>query len=340
MVLTRANLALCAVALVWLAAWLAVSHAPAAGEGAIAIAAAFDFSVTASLAMYLLAVRPGHLPRWTLGATIAIGLVFAKLALATTSATRAVMAAGASLELAAVGWLAIRGRSAHRAWRLARAAGAEVGEALEAAFVAARLPARVAAILATELALWPLLATGWRRPAGGAFTVHRNAGWPLYTGVLVFLVLVETAAMHVVLATYGHGTLAWVATALSIYTALWFIADVLALRHGGAIAGEHALELRIGVRWRGTIPWHAIAAVGAPTADAVDLSILGANVGLVLGAPCELRGLLGRRRTAHAIALSIDDREAFVTRVAAAVARAGTPARPSDTDRADRPASP
>jgi len=116
-VTARRGLAIGGVALVWTAAWLAIAHAPPARAGAVAVAAAFDFSVTASVALYLIAVRPGHLPRWTLGVTVAIGLVFAKLALATTSATTGVMAAGAAMEVGAVAWLAIRGRRARRAWR-------------------------------------------------------------------------------------------------------------------------------------------------------------------------------------------------------------------------------
>jgi hypothetical protein len=151
--------------------------------------------------------------------------------------------------------------------------------------------------------------------------VHRNAGWSLYAGVLVFLVLVETAAVHVGLVAAHHGTLAWVATALSIYTALWFVADALALRHGGAIVTEHALELRIGVRWRGRIPWRAIASLAdfdANRKDVTDISILGANVVIELREPVRLVGLLGRRRDATAIALSIDDREGFESAVRAA----------------------
>ncbi len=305
-VTTRASLGIAAVALIWAAAWLAILHAPPAAAGTVSLAAAFDFSVTASVALYLIAVRPGHLPRWTLGATIAIGLAMGRHA----------PAAAAALELVTVAWLAIRGRRAYRAWRIARASGVAVEAALVEAFVAARLPARVAAVLATEVALVSLLATGWRKPTSGAFTVHRNSGWALYAGVLVFLVLVETAALHVVLAMYASAVVAWIATALSIYSALWFVGDVLALRHGGAIVGERALELRIGVRWRGTIPWRAIASVTGPGASrATDISILGANVVLELREPCELVGLLGRRRMATAIALSIDDREAFVSAV-------------------------
>jgi hypothetical protein len=169
-----------------------------------------------------------------------------------------------------------------------------------------------------------MVVAGWRTPARSAaiFTVHRNAGWSLYAGVLMFLTLVETAAVHVALATYASTTVAWVVTALSVYTVLWILGDVLALRHGGAIVGAD-LELRIGARWRGRVPWADIVSIAPascqaskyPRDDAVDVSILGANVILTLREPCRLVGLFGRRRDALAIALSIDDRDGFLAAV-------------------------
>ena len=148
------------------------------------------------------------------------------------------------------------------------------------------------------------------------FTVHRANGWPLYAGVLIFLTLVETVAFHVVLSAYVSVILAWVVTASSIYTALWIAGDVLVLRHSGVVLRDAGLELRIGIRWRGRVPWADVVSidpVDATPADAINASILGANVVLRLRAPCALVGLFGRRRAGTAIALSLDDREAFVS---------------------------
>jgi hypothetical protein len=153
------------------------------------------------------------------------------------------------------------------------------------------------------------------------FTVHRANGWPLYAGVLIVLTLVETVAFHVVLSTYVSVILAWVVTTSSSYTALWIAGDVLVLRHSGVVLRDAGLELRIGIRWRGHVPWTdvvSIERVDATPAEAINASILGANVVLRLRAPCKLVGLFGRRRAGTEIALSLDDREAFVS---AALAR-------------------
>jgi hypothetical protein len=260
------------------------------------------------------------MPRWTLTVTLAVGLGLARLALATTGdGGAAVLGVGLTLELGALGWLALRGRRAHRAWRAARARGEATVDALTAAFGAARLPARLAEVLASELTLATLVVVGWRRPIRSAavFTVHLANGWPTYAGVLVFLTVVETSLLHLVLAAYVSTTLAWVASGLSGYGVLWVIGDALALRHGGVILDDDGLTLRVGVRWRGRVPWATVAAVGpyTPGQADVDASILGANVVLALTAPCRLVGLLGRRREGCKLALSVDARDDFVAAV-------------------------
>jgi hypothetical protein len=184
--------------------------------------------------------------------------------------------------------------------------------------LAAAVPARVARVVATELYVLAMLVVGWRRPAP-AFTVHRANGWSLYAGVIVMLVLAETAAVHVGLAAWVSPTAAWIASAVSIYSALWIVGEVLALRHGGIRVLADELELRIGIRWHARVARSAIMAIepiNAPVADALDVSVLGANTVLRLAAPVRVTGLFGRTREATAIALSIDDRDAFVRAVA------------------------
>ncbi len=327
----RAMIACAAALMIWATAWIAVQLSAGVappGRSTIAIAAAFDFVVTAGIAVYLIAVRAGRLPRWALGVTIALGLVFARLVLSSVpSATYAVPAVLIAIELAMLTMAVIRGRHARARYRVARAAGASALDALTEALIAARFPARLASVVATELVLMSLIVTGWRRPGASAsrFTVHRTGGWPLYAGVLIFLVLVETVAVHILVAAYASVIVAWVLTATSIYSALWLVGDVLALRHSGVEVGARDLELGIGVRWRGRVPWSAITSIERVTeapADAVDISVLGANVVVRLATPHVLHGLFGRRREAMAIALSIDEPEAFVGAVTAATLRA------------------
>jgi len=431
----RALFGLLAVAAVWAIAGAAFQlsrgGSPAL-QSTVAIAAAFDFVVTAGLVLYFIAVRPARrnaamrgapptdrdeasiaprvsapaalptdgatgvsgpaappadgtpgmsgsrgLPTWVLGATLAIGFLFARLVLgAARGGGQIVMLAFALAELTLVAMIVVRARKARRAWREARASGERRFEALTAALVAARFPRRLAAIAATEASLIGSALFGWRAArvasataermpavvaadAGSAtaermpsvvaadaasataermpavaaahspsipmrFTVHRANGWPLYAGVLVFLVVVESIAVHIVLAAYVSPIVAWIMTASSLYMTLWFIGDVNLLRRGGAMIGVRELELVIGVRWRGRVPWEnvrAIEEVAKAPADALNAGVLGANVVVRLRAPTRLHGVFGRERESTAIALSIDEREAFVAAARAAMLR-------------------
>ena len=173
----------------------------------------------------------------------------------------------------------------------------------------------VAGAIACELTIVRYAIAGWRKPRAGVFTAHRVNGWPLYASTFVALTLVETPLVHVALSAFGHHVVAWVLTALSLYSALWFVGDLHALRHGGVDVTGDALELRLGVRWRARVPRAAVvwaARCDGATSKAVDFSILGANVVVRLAEPCEVRGLFGRRRVVRELALSIDEPDAFL----------------------------
>ena len=326
----RAVLGPLAAVMVWVVAWLCFQRSRGGSpelQSAVAIGASVDFVVTAGLVMYFVAIRRARLPRWVLGATLAIGFLFARLALgATAGGGRVVTMALILAELVMLAMVVARGRKARRAWREARVIGAPALEALTSALVAARFPRRLASIAATEVVLVGAAITGWRRPprSPSRFTVHRANGWPLYAGVLMFLIAVESIAVHIALVAWVSPLVAWIATATSLYSLLWLLGDVHTLRHGGATIGDRDLELAIGVRWRGRVPWSVVASIEtvteAPT-DAINASILGANLVVRLRAPTRLHGVFGREREGTVIALSIDEPEAFVAAARAAMLR-------------------
>ena len=292
----RPALALLAVAIIWSCAlWMDSLHPR------VAIAAAFDIVVTASAAVYWISrSRRAALSTAVVGATIA------KLAVLPDAARLGLAIAG-GLELAAIALIVVRVRRARAAWRVARADGASGHDALERAIGATGLPARVADIFATETAVIAHAFAGWRAPkTASRFTVH--GAWATYMGVFLALTLVEAPLVHVVLVAAGHATAAWTLTVLSIYSAVWLVGDFHALRAGGVTVTPDRIELAVGVRWRASFPRAALVrAERGGAGDALDLSILGADVVLHLCAPVDVRGMFGRRRTASAIAISADD---------------------------------
>jgi hypothetical protein len=313
-----------AVVVVWGVAWTAVvatRHAPP-----VALAAAFDFVITANLALWWIGRRDGRaiVPRWMFGATLAIGLLFARLVLAGAhGGGLAVAVVGGGLELAVVVAVVVRFKRARAAFRTARAAGEGGFAALIAALEATRMPRVVATVIATEVYVFAMAIGGWRRPAP-KLTLHRTNGFTLYAGVFGFLIVAETPAVHIALSMVSP-IAAWIATGASIYSLFWLAGYANAVRHGGVLVRDGEIELRIGVRWRARIARVSIASVDvvaeAP-AGVLDASIMGANTVVRFAHPVRIDGMFGRVREVDAIALSVDDRAAFQLAFAEPLTRA------------------
>jgi hypothetical protein len=282
----------------------------------LALGATFDLTVSATLLVWWLGVRRGGMPWWLAVATLSWGVSLARSHVP-HAPLGALFVAGGVLEVVTVGWIAIRLRRVVRAGRAARDAG-PIG-AIEAGLVAGRIPARVAAIVATEIAAAWFTVTGWfRRPRAGF--AMRSTGWILFAGVIGFLIIVETAAAHIALVMWKPW-LAWVSTVSSAYMLVWLAGDAQLIRlYPVAIAGG-ALRICVGIRWRATIALADIASVTESRSvpdGALSLALLEPTVLVTLRAPVEVIGLLGIRRRADRIALTIDEPAAFIAAIAAA----------------------
>ena len=292
------------------------SAAFARAPSVIALGVTFDLTVSATLLVWWLGVRRGAVPWWFAVATLSWGVAAAR-AYVPHAPIAALAAAGVALEVVTVGWLLVRIRRVVRGARAARDDG-PIG-ALEAGLVAARFPARVAAIVATELAVGWLALTGWfRRPRPGF--AMRSSGWLLFAGVLCFLIVVEAVAAHIALAMWKP-LIAWISTVSSLYAVVWLIGDAQAIRlYPVAITGG-ALRVTVGVRGRAAIPLADIASViesrSVPD-GALSLALMEPTVLLTLRAPVEVVGLLGRRRRVDQLALTIDDPEGLIAAIAGA----------------------
>jgi hypothetical protein len=301
------------------AAALIVSRSPVPAP--IAAGLAIDLTVSATLAVYLLVVRPGLVRPRVLAPVIVAGLATARLALPDTSVRSALLAAGGVLELGLLGLLL------HRVWRLGRRArGRGERESLLDVLedgVRDLVPGRAGAIVAAEVAILCHAVAGWRRPAASPlrFTVHVEKGPALYSGVFVGLTVVEAVGLHLAVAPHAP-VVAWVLTGLSAYGALWLIGDALALRHGGVRISDDGLRVDVGVRWRADLRWRDLERIERvdtrpEKADGtVDASIIEPTVALHLAAPVTVRGPFGIRRQARRLYLTVDDAARFCEVVA------------------------
>ncbi|WP_338764683.1 hypothetical protein WAF17_00075 [Bernardetia sp. ABR2-2B] len=120
------------------------------------------------------------------------------------------------------------------------------------------LPKLPASLLATEIAVIYYSILNWKSRKINPkkeFTYHKNSGTVGLLGALVFIIAVETIAIHLLLGMWSH-IAAWVLTILSIYTGFQILAfaksfskrpilienDILYLRYG--IMSETEIEIK------------------------------------------------------------------------------------------------
>lgn len=213
-------------------------------------------------------------------------------------------------------------------WRVRgrlRTAEGSLIDRLEGALAAELRSRRLAAVLATEAAAVAYAVGCWRKPTPtDGFSTHRERSYLVLVGVFSFLVVVETAGLHIAIG-FLSTTAAWVMTALSLYGLLWIIGDTQAVRLSPVRLAPDGLSVARGIRWRAEVPYAIIdlvEPVEAAPKTALRFGPIGTNVLLTLREPVVARGVFGRRRETREIALMIDGREAFLADLSR---RVGTP---------------
>jgi hypothetical protein len=229
-----------------------------------------------------------------------------------TGWVRPAVSAGVDLALAAL----IVGRV-----RRGLKAGGPADDVLErmesAAFETVR-SRRLAAILASELAVFYYAFAAWRRaphvPAGTrAFPVHEQSGVAALFGMLAGVSVMEAALVHLIVMRWSTPA-AWILTALSSYGAVWLVAMARAFVLRPVLVEGGELVVRGGMMWTVRVPIRAIAAI-EPGGAKCGLRVPPAcqpNVTLRLAEAVPARGMYGMTRQVTSIALAVDDRDGLV----------------------------
>lgn len=299
------------------------------------IAVTVDLTVTASVCHWLLGIRLGGLPCWTVVPLSAAGFAVSRALLpADFEDSEAVAAVVVALiEGSALLLLVLNVRSIARDVRTDTAVGVNGFDALENALLklAPSMP-RLAAYARFELQLWTMFVFGWflkRRPPDGpdVFTHHKRSRWFVLLGFFAFLTVIEAGAMHWVLHSYHFDTTKWIATAFSGYAFVWLLGDLQALRvYRSSLQtknGERFLDLRIGARGHATIALSNIASVEIGERDraiggdeALFVLYGNANVRLSFRRPNNFKPMLGAERQVRALLTQVDDPQEFKRAVA------------------------
>ena len=177
-------------------------------------------------------------------------------------------------------------------------------------------------ILGEGLTLYYILLS-WRLrpdvPVGARMlTTHQQSGQVALTVGLLVIGLIETFAVHV-LATRWNATLAGWLMAISAYSFLYFVADLVATFKRPSYLTTDVFYLRLGVRWRVQINRSVIADVSTicekppKQPGLINGAFLTApNVKLTFHEPVFVTGPFGVQNMVRQITFFVDDRAAFV----------------------------
>ena len=268
----------------------------AASPTALTLGVTINLTGTATLLVWWLGVRPGHLPRAALLVTALTGLVTAALVLPAAAPLRwqAFVYVWGACELILAGLLLSRVVRLVRTVRSARAAGHALSEALELGLQRV-LPGRsqwAPRLLAHELCAFAYAFSGWfcRPPCAQGAALFPHACLLEYRALVAALVLLtfgEGLACHVLLHAWSPGT-AWAVTGLHVYGLLWLCGDYQGLRLNPVRLSATTLHIELGLRGRATIPLSAIDSIrpaepadAAAEASSVPLTVLGAPQWLI-----------------------------------------------------------
>ncbi len=147
------------------------------------------------------------------------------------------------------------------------------------------------------------------------FRYHVETGFGGVAFALGLVTAVEGIAAHLILGG-ARPVLAWLSSALSLYTLVWLAAAYHAARLRPVTVTPKDLVVRTSVLWTVPVPRDAIVAVGALSAaqaaslekDTLRAALLAApNLLLTLRGPVVARGLFGTTRSTTRLALYVDD---------------------------------
>lgn len=180
----------------------------------------------------------------------------------------------------------------------------------------------VSRLFTSEISLFYYCLFAWRNPLEvpentTGFTLHKRAAYGMIVGVFFFIILIETLAMHLLIAQWSN-TIAWVLSALSVYSLLFLFADYIAIRKRLTYFTNHQLHLNIGIRWRAIIKRQNIKSIQLKPGH------LQAQEGLLRGElfgspnvliefihPVEFTGYYGIKKQVKLLTLSVDEAKQF-----------------------------
>lgn len=188
------------------------------------------------------------------------------------------------------------------------------------------LPKGLVLPVVTEIAVFYYGFVNWRprKLRDNEFSYHRDSGTVPLLVAIIFIIAIETFVFHSLLLNWSE-TLAWILTALSIYSGVQLFGFLRSMSKRPYSIEDGRLILPYGIMSETEIELKELLAVEISSADLPEdgdtrkLSFLGSleshNVVLRLKSVNELTGLYGRTRSYRNLAIYVDDKTRFRDRI-------------------------
>ncbi|MCC7352592.1 MAG: hypothetical protein IT330_02455 [Anaerolineae bacterium] len=228
-------------------------------------------------------------------------------------------------ELVALGLVVWRARDIIRRVRQAQANALYFADALRQGIQQSLGRSLFTRLLATEFSLIYFALFGWARrfrlaqPESIVFPYHRQSGYTIVFYAMLFIVIVEAAALHFLIQLWS-APVAWAVTALNLYALLWMLGYYQSARLQPMVLTPTHLHLRTGFQWRAEIPLAHIAEVRRATFSDrkaegyLNVAVFGEpRLVLRLKEPALVMGFFGKTQAVSLLGITVDDEKAFVT---------------------------
>lgn len=153
------------------------------------------------------------------------------------------------------------------------------------------------------------------------FTIHQNSGFIALFSVLIFVSVIECCVIHLLVGHY-YETLAWILTAISIYSLVFLVAHLFAVIDQRISIDASKIFVRVGFFWNFEIQKSHIDKVeiikkdiDKTTEDELNtckLLLTQPNIAIYLTEKYAISGIYGLKREVNVIYLCVDDGKRFV----------------------------
>ncbi|MVN21555.1 hypothetical protein [Mucilaginibacter arboris] len=240
----------------------------------------------------------------------------------------------AATELISVVWLFIKIKKIRRFYRRLSSSDFDFPEKLQQSLESVLGQNKIADILAAEFVMIRYGLFFWYKRKKepyqpNEFSIYKNTSFAAFTGVLLFMLILETGLVHLLLLHFGHENIALGLLISEIYTVLFIIAYITSVKQRRIVIANNEIKIRIGLLYTAQIKAAQIENISPVNASFIpEKAVLNLakpifdqpNLFLKLNEPVAFSAAFGIRKYVSQITLHVDCKEDFLESVKMLVA--------------------